>query len=86
MTDHDVLVRAAAGDEEYIQESSRRNLVLSHHQWNWYRALTKGDQPDPELWAPGSTGELVSAVQYFAMRSSTGLGYSAPAYYWRTLQ
>jgi zona occludens toxin (predicted ATPase) len=71
-------------------ESDRRGLKLNHHQWNWYREqYTKTPQPDPEFWAPGHTGDVVTVTQYLTARAAvagmSGLGrWSGPILPWST--
>lgn len=75
LSNEDVAAKAATGsDAEAIVESNYRGLTLNHHEWNYYRALTLGTQPDPESWAPGSTSDRVSVSTYLAARASAGMG------------
>jgi hypothetical protein len=86
MDNSNVAALATNGDATAVAESDRRGLVYDHHQWNYFRALASGEQPDPELWAPGATGAVVSVSQYLAARAAVGMSGLGgnPALMWVT--
>jgi hypothetical protein len=89
MTNEQVAAFAAQGNADAVAESDRRGLRYNHHQWNWFRQQATGiTQPDPELWAPGHTTDLVTASEYLSLRQVAGMGglgrWGGPILPWST--
>jgi len=90
-----VAVSGAAGSDLAIAESVRRNQRYDFHQWNYFRALTLGEQPDPASYYGGNAGDRVTAAEYMLVRKTalvtgivqgmTGLGrHGGPILPWST--
>jgi hypothetical protein len=73
MTNDQVATFAAQGNADAVAEANRRGMRYDHHTWNWYRAQALGQQPDPELWAPGATTSVVTVSEYLALRAVAGM-------------
>lgn len=89
MSNDQIAAFAAQGNQDAVTLANSRGLRYTHHQWNYFRSLALGEQPDPELWAPGQSNEAVTVSQYLALRAAagmsgiTGLGW-APILPWST--
>lgn len=73
MTNDQIAAFASQGNQDAVTLANSRGLRYNHHQWNYFRALALGEQPDPELWAPGHTTEAVTATAYLAARAAVGM-------------
>lgn len=84
---------AAQGNANAVTEANRRGITHNWDQWNWYRALTQGAQPDPLSFLTGSRTDNVPVSAYLAARHAAGLsgmgelgelGFIHPALMWMT--
>lgn len=63
-----VAVSGAGGSDLAVAESARRGQRYDFHQWNYFRALTLGEQPDPSTYYGGNASDLVTAAEYMLVR------------------
>lgn len=65
---------ARSGEANAVAAANARGLKYNHHQWNFFlQQVVAQPQPDPELWAPGKTTEVVTVDQYRSMRLAAGM-------------
>lgn len=93
VSDEGTAIAAAAFNQDAVTESVRRGQKYNFHQWNYFREITKGVQPEPGSYFGGDPNTRVTAAEYMLVRATavatgvvqgmTGLGW-APTLPWST--